>query len=193
MNVILISLFILGMNDLGVVGNVYEIAERDMTEVIIEKARYVDMEAYIDKKKREIRKYRVETPEIPRALKSRTRIVDVSIISNRDLYDGDRVIKAGERYNPLSNIGLHAVYVLIDAEDDDQIKWFKESALSKQFNVRLMITGGYAFEIMEKLKRSRLFYVPQVFVDRFQIKALPSIVKQNEGEDFITVKEVAID
>lgn len=178
------------ITDLGVVGKVYSIKERDALEEVEAKAKTVDWKKEFGKIKPE--KYRPkDLRNLPRAQKSSSFLVDMTYTLDMDIPDGKGGIlyPKGYTFNPLDYIPFRKVMVVINAEDKDQVSWFKKSPYAGRVEVMLLITDG-SFVDTAKAVKHPVFYAMGKLVDRFNLKAVPSIVRQ-DGR-FMLVEEVLV-
>ncbi|WP_145915440.1 hypothetical protein [Geobacter anodireducens] len=79
--------------------------------------------------------------------------------------------------------------MVINGDDPDQVKWFQSSSLKERLDVSLFISQGTSLELAKKIKRP-VFYATTPLVARFQLKAVPSIVRV-KGRN-MEVEEVAV-
>ena len=182
--------------DLGVFGAVYDIAEKDALKEIEEKAREVDINRAINTGDlaRKVKNY---TPEdlkdvnLPPARQERTFFVDMTYNLDRDIADerGNVIYPKGYEFNPLDYVTYPAVIVILDGKSQRQVAWFRGSEYSKDLKTKLLITDGSHAELSKALKRP-VFYVSQVMVGVFQIKAVPSVVRQKGT--LMEVKEILL-
>ncbi|OPY70751.1 MAG: hypothetical protein A4E57_00368 [Syntrophorhabdaceae bacterium PtaU1.Bin034] len=170
--------------DLGVFGAVYDIAEKDALKEIEEKAREVDISRIINRGylARRIRNYTpgdLKDAKLPPARKERTFLVDMTYTLDRDITDekGNLIYPKGYTFNPLNYVAYPGVIVILDGKSSVQVAWFKYSEYSKDLKVKLLVTDGSYVELSESLKRP-VFYAGRAMIEVFQIKAVPSVVKQ---------------
>jgi len=165
--------------DLGSFGKTYPIAEKDALVEIEEKARLVDWKTVLDKKKPE--KYQPpDKIHLPRATKNQTRFVDMSYTAEMDVPDGKGGIlyPKGYSFNPLEYVTYPKTIVVINGKDKKQVKWFKTSEYSKRIDVMLLLTEGSFPDIAKQIDRN-VFYANEKIIRRFQLKVVPSVVRQS--------------
>ena len=165
-------------HDLGVVGKVYPIKERDALEEIEERAAKLDWAKESAKVKPE--RYRPQNSRsLPRATKDRSFLVDVTYTLSNDIPDGNGGILYPEGFtlNPLDYVPWSPMVVL-NGEDKAQVEWFKASEYAKRIDVTLAITEGPFVDLREKLGR-KVFYSDQRIVDRFNLVAVPAVISQS--------------
>ncbi len=186
-----IPLSVPAIHDAGTAGTVWPIAETDISQTFREIAgKNFDRDRYVSEAEKKIREYKVETPDIPRADKDSVRLVDLSYTVSEDVYAGGAVIrKKGTVLNPLENMKLSRTYVIMNGADTEQTEWWKNCGLGNQYNTVLLITGGYAFEVMEKVGR-QIYYATSEIITKFQVTALPAVIRQKY--DMLEVRQIDI-
>jgi conjugal transfer pilus assembly protein TraW len=93
----------------------------------------------------------------------------------------------GYTFNPLDFITYPKTIIVINGNDKDQVSWFRDSEYSQLMDVTLMITEG-AFGVITKKVNRTVFYATTKIINRFQLAAVPSIIKQ-KGQ-YMEVTEV---
>ena len=181
---LLLSVSVASAQDLGIVGRVYPIKERDALEEMESRAAKVDWKKESAKVKPE--NYRPENSvSLPRASKDRSFLVDMTYTLTMDIPDnkGGILYPKGYTFNPLDYIPFNKVMIFINGDDKDQVAWLKKSPYMNQLNASVSLTEGSALKLGEKLGR-QLFYSSAVMVDRFKLVAVPSVVRR-EGRMMI--------
>lgn len=79
---------------------------------------------------------------------------------------------------PKGYITYPGIIVIMDGKSLSQVAWFKGSQYSKDLKAKLLITDGSYAELSKTLKRP-VFYANRAIIEVFQIKAVPSVVRQN--------------
>lgn len=176
------------INSLGVYGRVYPVIEKDFIEGIKERQVEALKNFDLEKFKKEINK-KIENfvPEdapdfIPRAQKDKIKLVDMTweLITDITAPSGRILYPKGHKINPLEGpnaLKIDDIFIFINADDEQQVKWFIESRYSKMTSVMLIITEGSWYELAKKLKRE-VFYANEWIVSRFKIEAVPSVLYQ---------------
>lgn len=180
--------------DLGKIGNTYSIVEKDALEEIKEKAKNVDISRYINKNKLEnkIKNYRPnDAPPLKTAHSDSSFTVDLTYTLDFDITDGrgNIVYPKGYTFNPLDYINYNKTIVVINGADNRQVEWFEKSEHGKDINTLLLITNGSYYRLSQRLKR-QVFYANAKIVERFKIKAVPSVIYQKGN--VMEVKEIAV-
>ena len=182
------------VHNLGVLGATYPIIERDALKEIQERARAVDWEKAFDrnKAKEKIKNYKPRNlSKLPRALKDKTFLVDMTWTLDIDIPDGKGNIlyPKGYTFNPLEYVQLPSTIVVIDGSDEGQVKWFAESDYMNDYNVTFMISDGSYYDLIKKFRRP-VYFADSRIIGRFRLKAVPSVIRQKDK--YMEVQEVAI-
>ncbi len=179
------------IKNIGVVGETYPVVEPDVVaelkEEAVKKNRFGD-NAFLERMKT----YQPEDiHHLPRATMDRTFLVDMTYTLDRDLLDGDGkvIYPKGFTFNPLDYVSFSGGMLLIDGSDPTQLKWFKKTPYVNNHQVRLLLSGGYAYELINQLKRS-VFYLTDEIAERLQLAAVPSLVFQKD--DKLEVREIMV-
>lgn len=165
--------------DLGIVGEVYPVAESDVREEMKREA-MANWERQKKEYQEKISAYQpVDLHQLPRARQDRSFLVDMSFTIDRDVKDKDgRVVYAkGSTFNPLEYMQLSIGLVVIDGSDAAQVKWFRESPYNKNHRVKLLLSGGYAQELITALNRA-VFYLSGDVAERLRLTAVPCVAVQ---------------
>ena len=182
--------------DLGVFGAVYDIAEKDSLKEIEEKARKVDINRIINRGEmaRKVKNYTpgdLKDVKLPPARKDRTFLVDMTYTLDRDIADekGNVIYPRGYTFNPLDYVTYPGAIVILDGKSRMQIAWFKGSEYSKDLKTKVLITDGSYEELSNMLKRP-VFYASRAIIGVFQIKAVPSVIRQRGA--LMQVREIPV-
>lgn len=181
------------VHHLGVLGQTYPIAERDALKELKERVSEVDWNRVFNRHKIEnaIKNYRPDTVFLPRAQRERTRLVDMTYILPFDIPDGKGGIlyPRGYTFNPLDYIHFNKTIIVINGDDPDQVKWFTHSKYAGEIKTMLLLTAGSYFDLGKKLNRP-VFYATTDIIHRFQLQAVPSVIRQ-EGR-YMEVIEIDV-
>lgn len=186
--------------DFGVMGDVVEIYERDLIEVMKEKAASIDWEK---KKEAAIKRFweRQQFNELPRAARSRIRTIDPSILITDDIRDADgkTIVAKGTKINPLEKLPFTQALVVFDPLDekqtravDDRLKQLRE----KYSRITLIVTrfdrtdGWKSYKNITDHFDMPVFNLTNDVRSRFDIQYVPSIVS-SESLAF-RVEEIAV-
>ena len=179
------------IKDLGVLGETYPIVESDVVAEL--KAQAVTKNRFKDDEFLErMKTYQPNNlHQLPRATRDRTFLVDMSYTLDRDLLDGDGkvIYPRGFTFNPLDYVSFSGGMLVIDGSDPAQIKWFTKTPYASNHQVRLLLSDGYVYELINQLKRS-VFYLTDEIAERLQLAAVPSLVIQRN--DKLEVREIML-
>ena len=177
--------------NLGTVGATYAIAERDALVEIEQKAKSIDWSKVLKRKSIEEYDGPKARVNLPRAARERRFSVDMTYTLQMDIPDGKGGIlyPKGYSFNPLDYVAFTRTLVLIDGNDPEQVKWFAASEYKGRIDVMLLLSGG-AYRSLGKKLDVPLFYADSMLVERLQLSAVPSVVRQ-EGRAMV-VHEYAL-
>ena len=180
---------------LGTVGRVYPVQEQDALAEIREAAARVEWDKLIDREKSigTIKEFRPPgLYSLPAAANDKVFQVDMTYILDGDIPDGKGGVlyPKGFSFNPLEYLNLSSVLVVIDGEDQRQVKWFQSSEYSNDYRTKLLLSGGGYYDLSAELKRP-VFYLQKDVAHRLQLAAVPSVVQQ-KGK-VLEVLEVKLD
>ncbi|MDT0618581.1 TrbC family F-type conjugative pilus assembly protein [Salinisphaera sp. P385] len=187
--------------DLGRVGQVYDIAEQDLLELMKSRVASIDWE----QKKRQAReRFWTNHPpfiELPLAKADEVRLVDPTVIVKEDVPkpDGSGLLaRAGESYNPLDKISFTRRVFIFDATDPRQIEYVieqSETPLPGKLDVFITTAidrdKGFDFitEVEDKLGMP-IFLLKRDLAIMLRIRAIPSVVT-GEGKR-LRIQEVGL-
>jgi conjugal transfer pilus assembly protein TraW len=180
---------------LGEYGTTYPIIEKDALEEIEERAKAIDWNKHLDKKKWEdkIKNYKPDNlTSLPRAKQDKIFNVDMTYTLDMDIPDGKGGIlyPKGYTFNPLVFINYPNTLVVINGDDKKQVEWFNKSQYSDDIKTMLLLTEGNYFKLREQLKRP-VYSANKQITDRLKLQSVPSIVSQKGL--FMEIKEIKID
>ncbi len=177
--------------ELGTVGATYAIAEKDALVEIEQKAKNIDWSKVIKRKPIDEYNGPEDRMSIPRAARDRSFPVDMTYTLQIDIPDGKGGVlyPKGYTFNPLEYVAFTKTLVVINGNDQEQVKWFAASEYSSRIDVMLLLTEGRYGRMGKKLAVP-LFYADSQIVERLHLAAVPSVVKQ-EGKEMV-VREIAV-
>jgi|APHig6443717497_1056834.scaffolds.fasta_scaffold64384_2 conjugal transfer pilus assembly protein TraW len=173
---------------LETVGKTYSIVEQDIREEFKQKATGIDLDALFNTHNR----YQpANLHPLPRTASDRVFTVDLTHTLDHDIKDnqGNLLYPQGFTFNPLQYAGLSGGLVVIDGSDPEQVEWFKGSPYFQNQRAILLLSGGYAAEVKQELKRP-VYYLTHDIAARLQLKAVPSVVVEQDNK--LTVREVRL-
>lgn len=183
-------------------GEVFEISERDIQEIAKERVAKIDWER---KKEEALNRFWERQQDhyvsLPLAQESTERIVDPSIVLNRDVYgaDGSVVFKAGQKFNPFDRMPFTKTVIVFNASMPKEVeavaKLVKEEQ-SQNRNVLLLVTEFKSSGAYEQIKsmndswREPVYLLTPELKERFQIRATPTVVRADNEKKIFRVKEI---
>lgn len=183
-------------------GEVFEISERDIQEIAKERVARIDWER---KKEEALNRFWERQQDhyvsLPLAQESTERIVDPSIVLNRDVYgaDGSVVFKAGQKFNPFDRMPFTQTVIVFNASMPKEVeavaKLVKEEQ-SQNRNVLLLVTEFKSSGAYEQIKsmndswREPVYLLTPELKERFQIRATPTVVRADNEKKIFRVKEI---
>jgi len=180
---------------IGKAGITYPISEPDALEEILERARQVDWSKYFNRENlvKMVERFRPEGMRIlPPAEKDRMFTVDMTYTLEFDITDekGNVIYPKGYTFNPLDYVSYPGLLVVINPERKAELEWFKKSQLYNDYRVRLLITDGVPYRLMEKLKRP-VYYATAQIIEKLHLSRTPSVIRQNGR--VMEVREYAVE
>lgn len=173
--------------DLGVIGKTYDIAERDLIEVIKDKLRHMEKTGELAKRQTEYKNRVMSGIEHPRPIPgiqatetANTHYYDPSIVTDKDIADatGKILYPRGTRVNPLDYIGWNKYLLFVDARDQKQLDMSKRIMATSDKPVKLVLVAGEPLNLMRKWKKQVYYDQGGILARRFAITQVPAIVRQ---------------
>lgn len=176
---------------LGTVGATYAITEKDALVEIEQKAKSIDWSKVIKRKPIEEYNGPEDRVSLPRATRDRSFPVDMTYTLQMDIPDGKGGVlyPKGYTFNPLDYINFTKTLVVINGNDQEQVKWFNASEYKGRVDVMLLLTEG-SYRSLGRVLDVSLFYADSTIIERLRLAAVPSVVRQ-EGK-VMMVHEFAI-
>lgn len=163
--------------NLGQVGTTYPVVEPDILAELKQQAAHkgeLSKKQMLDR----MRNYQpAALHSLPSAKADKKFLVDMTYTLDRDLTDADGKIlyPRGYTFNPLDYITVPGGMVIIDGDAFEQVEWFMNTPYVDNHRVRLLLSGGHAYDLVEKLQRP-VFYLTDALARRLQLRAVPSLV-----------------
>ncbi len=174
--------------DLGVIGPLHEIAERDLIEVIQGKLRAMQESGELAKMENDYRDQVISGIERPRPVSgiihsdtTKTHFVDPTFTLDRDVVDeqGRVMYSRGMKINPLDFAGLNQVLVFFDGDDEKQREFTLRSIAEEKLPVKPVLVSGAPLELMREWKREVFFDQGGILSRHFGITESPAVVRQD--------------
>lgn len=172
--------------DLGTLGTVYPIAERNLIDMIkgrlMEKEKSGELETLHNGLKDRAIQYakRPNGVFIPRAAKYRALEINPTYTLDRDITDenGNVLFKAGMQVNPLDVKPLTKALCFVDGDDAEQLEWVREHCTGNIRNKIILVNGN--IETAGKFLNRRIYFDQEAsLVQKFQIQSLPAVIRQS--------------
>lgn len=176
--------------DLGVIGKVYQIMERDLIEAMKDRLRQMEKTGELAKKQTEYKNrviYGIEHPRPIPGIKTTevasTHYYDPSVIVDRDIVtaEGRLMYPRGTKVNPLDYIGWNTYLLFVDGRDQKQLDSSKRIMATSDKPVKLVLVAGEPLNLMRKWKKQVYYDQGGILTRRFAITRVPAIVRQ-EGK-----------
>ncbi|MDK9714519.1 MAG: type-F conjugative transfer system protein TraW [Sulfuritalea sp.] len=177
-------------NDLGVVGPTYEIAERDLIEVMKDKFRRMEKSGELARLQESYKQRVIETVEKPKPVHgvsttetARTFYVDPTWTLDRNVVDeqGKLLFPAGTKVNPLDYAPLTQYLLFFDQREKAQVAFARRFIEQSKARVKPILVGGEPLKLMRQWKREVFYDQGGVLSRKFLLKHSPAIVSQ-EGK-----------
>jgi conjugal transfer pilus assembly protein TraW len=181
--------------DLGVVGQVFNIKEQDLLEVIKTKLGAMQAEGSLMAEQQKIVNKTLDAAQnpigidLPLCKKTHEFNYDPGFYWPTDLKDhnGRTFYKAFTKVNPFDSIPpTHRIWILFDGTDLKQLDWIKDQPNSS----KLILVKGSPIKLMQELKIPIYFDSQSRITKKLSIKSLPAIVKLENKQ--ITITEVGL-
>jgi conjugal transfer pilus assembly protein TraW len=176
-------------DDLGKIGPTWPIAEHDLLDLMLAKARqkqadgeagklddqlHARADAYID---------HPPSLHLPRATTDSLRAFDPTLVLPYDIKDAKGAVlwPKGTRVNPLEHRSFDETLLFVDGDDAVQIDWLKRQFDQDHHHAlhdKVVLTGGSPTRLAEQLKSTVPFYFDQdgKLTAKFGIDAVPASV-----------------
>ncbi len=170
-----------------VMGQTFPIDEPDVLGEIQQRAGSTDWKTWMVRKPAEYSAFK--TASLPRALKDSSRLFDPTYVLPEAIVDqnGKVLFPKGMRVNVYERIKAPGRFIVIGPSDAD-FEWLQNVAKPVPGD-KVLLSGGNALEVRQS-RRMTLFALDDRFIERFGLKAVPSIAQQ-EGNR-LRVTEYAI-
>lgn len=175
-------------SDLGVVGPIYEIAERDLIEVMKERFRRLEQTGEMRKLEDRYKAKVVEAVERPRPIPgitptqtARTYFVDPTWTLDRNVVDekGQVLFPAGTRVNPLDYAPLSQILLFFDQRERSQVAFAKKFLTDAKARVKPILVGGEPLKLMRQWKREVFYDQGGVLSRKFLLQQVPALITQD--------------
>lgn len=184
-----LSAFCAGLHaeDLGTIGPTYEIAERDLIEVIKDKFRRMEKTGELAGMQEDYKRKVIGGIERPRPVPgiratetARTFFIDPTWTLDRNVVNekGAVLYPAGTRVNPLDYERMSQALLFFDARDKEQVAFAKRFMAESKMRVKPILVGGEPMKLMREWKREVFYDQGGALSKRFSITQSPAVVSQ---------------
>jgi conjugal transfer pilus assembly protein TraW len=183
--------------DLGVRGETFDIAERDLFTEIAEKFAAMEESGEVDAVNQRLRDRAIAAAHRPSPVQGlrptstpRTWAHDPGIMLAKDIVtpNGQMIGRAGQRFNPLDYTPFHQTLIFFDADDPDQLAWAETELARTDTLVQPVLVRGAVIDLMRDWKQPVWFDQRGDLIRRFGIKQVPARVSR-QG-DHLLIEEV---
>lgn len=178
-----------GAEVLGKIGPTWPIAEHDLLDLMLAKARHKQDDgeaAQLEEQLHTRTKNYIEHPpslHLARATHDSSRFFDPTLVLPVDIRDAKgRVLWAkGTRVNPLEHHSFDETLLFVDGDDSEQVAWLRRRLTADPLPAlhdKVVLTGGSPAHIAEQLHLTQPLYFDQDgrLVAKFAIDAVPASV-----------------
>ena len=184
------------VKDFGVRGQIEQITERDLAEVMREKALAVDWESRKRKAVDNVWK-KYNFVELPHSAVPRTREIDLTVRSPQTIKDqyGKVLYKKGDLVNPLALKYFDRAVIVFNPSYESELKTVKkfiEKHKPDNRKTRLIVThfdrkkGGEHFNELQEYINSRIYVLNEDLRRTFTVEYTPAIIYADGGKLYIT-------
>ena len=173
--------------DLGVIGKVYQITERDLIEAMKDRLRQMEKSGELARKQTEYKNRVISGIEHPNPIPgikttevASTHYYDPSMIVDRDIVtaEGKLMYPRGTKVNPLDYIGWNTYLLFVDGRDQKQLDSSKRIMDTSDKPVKLVLVAGEPLNLMRKWKKQMYYDQGGILTRRFAITRVPVMVRQ---------------
>lgn len=185
--------------DLGKLGNTVSISEKDLTEIIIERASKLNSEQIIaDAKNRYWDK--VEYTLLPEAVETQVREFVPQVIVNEDITSLENKIIAyqGQTFNPLNQLPFTQRLVIFDATNPAHIEFVKTLPVSDK-RTKLITTrfdSSLKWDAVKTVERelgAPVFKLERNVVKAFDVRVVPSVITADNERKVFLISETNVE
>lgn len=182
--------------NLGSIGTTWEIQEQSLLAMIEQRLQdefggksEAEIKAEVQKRVEE-KVLRPSYTELPRATEDSERTFDPSFTVERDLADhkGNVFAKKGQVVNPFNHLPFDRTLIFIDGDDEAQVKWLQDFKAETAIR-KVILTKGNIRDINNQLDEWVYFDQNATLINRFGIKALPTVIDEKKGQKVFRIRE----
>jgi hypothetical protein len=173
-------------------GKTYNIVEPDAYEEILNAAKKVNFEKYKKALQKKVRELAVVNEfNLPYAKETKTRYYEPRFELPFDIKDanGRIIYPKGFTFNPLQYMSLYGSFIFFDARNAEHLHWLKNGGYTKRLDIMLIAVRGDIIQA-EKFLKVPVYKATKSMLERFDVKNIPSIIRQNGR--YLEITEVGI-
>lgn len=175
-----------------ILGKTYDFAEPDIYNSI---KSYINNNKPLIKKQEKIIAKKIKkkilnmkpkvTKILPSADKNITYAIDTTYELEFDIPDtnGNIIYPKGYRFNPLNYTQIPYETIFINAEKKEELEWAKQYAGNAGY--KILLTNG-TYKSAQDVLKSHVFFATDKILEKFQVRATPTIAAQKKNEMFLT-------
>ena len=185
--------------DLGVKGEVYDIIEEPIFDMIRKRLADAQEDGTLDRINEEFRervKKSIERPQPVKGVSVATEYkawnYDPTVYAEEDYKDANGlvVVKKGTSFNPLQFVGMRDKMYFINSDVDGQLEWAFEKLDSAGGYGKIILVEGAPLEVMRESGRRVYFDQKGALSAQFGITAVPSLISQDGN--MLKVEEIPL-
>lgn len=174
--------------DLGIVGQVYQIAEKDAVEQIMHKLKQMEATgelAKLEQKAINQSLHTIKNPNPNKAIITATKRIDklhnpTQVIEQEvRAEDGTLIAPAGTTINPLKHMTLTKSLVFFDGRDKEQVQAVRGLLTQNNSVFMPILTAGSWYDISKAWRRQVYYDQGGFMADKLSIEQVPAIVTQH--------------
>ncbi len=183
--------------DYGTVGTTWSIAEPDLLTVIHARLLAAQNSGALDAMNRKFIETAQASANRPRAVggispaqTDREWSYDPTVTIAEDIRDarGNLIAAKGQKFNPLTKIGMAHAFAFVDGDNAEQMAWAVKQGVPDKLWV--VLVSGSPIERMKEFKRRFYFDQQGVLTSKFGITHTPALLSQHG--DVVDIREVAL-
>lgn len=188
--------------DFGVHGQVFNIEEVDMLELIQTRLQVMEKSGDLEKHYKSFRDNvtdRVNQPVpaegITDSQNNKTWEFDPTYVVQEDIVDhkGRILHRAGTRVNPLDTLPMPRNLLFINGKEDKQVAYAIDLSKTSTKPLKIVLTKGSPMELMKSHKIRIYFDQKGLLVRKLGIKQVPAFVEQKTSEArTLTISEIVV-
>lgn len=181
--------------DFGYQGNVFQILERDLQEVIEERLQSIDQHQLQERMKERVYGYLERPPAvlgIKEASEEKTFLIDPTYVAESDVKDhhGSVIFFKGSTINPLDHIMLREKLFFFDGNKEEQIALAKQLKEKENGKIKLILVSGATLALQKRFQHWMYFDQKGFITKKLSIKEVPALVEQEGKFLKVTIMKV---